>query len=116
MEHRIPCTHFLAGVVLLEQVFRDALHVAVGYPDRLDKTPENHHNNSSTSGKKFCHSDGIRLLAKYHLKILLNHVYQSLTEMIADIYPQYFEQLVIYQYKRDKRHEGEKRSKRNGPK
>ena len=65
---------------------------------------------------EFCHSDGIRLLAKYHLKILLNHVYQSLTEMIADIYPQYFEQLVIYQYERDKRHEVERRSKRNGPK
>lgn len=65
---------------------------------------------------EFCHSDGIKILAKYHLKILLNHVYRSLSEMIADIYPQYFEQLVIYQVERDKRHEVKTRRKRNGPK
>ncbi len=63
---------------------------------------------------EFCHSDGLKILSKYHLKILVNHVYQSLTDMVADVYPQYFNQLSKYQEERDKRHYIKTRRRRNG--
>lgn len=61
---------------------------------------------------EFCHSDGLKTLAKYHLKILTVHVYSSLSDMIADIYPQYYGLLVEYHDKRDKRHMIKTRRKR----
>lgn len=52
----------------------------------------------------FSHSDGIKLLAKYRLKILLNHVYASLSDLIYRIYPQYYPRLVEFQAQRDMRY------------
>lgn len=63
---------------------------------------------------EFCHSDGIKILAKYKLKILVTHPYATLSDLIREVYPQYYGMLVKFQPERDKRHTYKKRRKRNG--
>lgn len=69
------------------------------------------------SGEKiaweFSHSDGLKILSKYKLKVLTNHVYKSLSEMVEDTYPQYFELVDQCQRKRDKRRTENKQKELN---
>lgn len=71
------------------------------------------------SGEKivweFCHSDGIKKLSKYHLSSIVGSgsVYVSLSELLEDVYPQYYSRLSEFQEERDKRHKRRKR-KENG--
>ena len=52
---------------------------------------------------EFSHSEGIHLLAKYKLRIILNTVYFSLSELIYSVYPQLYPKLMQYQKERDHR-------------
>lgn len=62
--------------------------------------------------REFSHSNGIKTLAKYKLKILLNHVYFSLSEMMYEVYPQLAPKLQYYQHLQDKRYK--RRGESNG--
>lgn len=65
--------------------------------------------------REFCHSNGIKTLAKYKLKILLNHVYFSLSEMMYEVYPQLVPKMQYYQRIQDKRYkDNKKRGESNG--
>ncbi|HBT65553.1 MAG TPA: hypothetical protein DEB10_12935 [Ruminococcaceae bacterium] len=63
---------------------------------------------------EFSHSNGIKTLAKFRLKILLNHVYFSLSDLVHHIYPQYYHRLIDYQAQRDKRFSNGKSSAGGG--
>lgn len=52
---------------------------------------------------EFSHSNGIKTLAKYKLRIVLNHVYFSLSGMMYDVYPQLASKLPVYQQMQDGR-------------
>lgn len=66
--------------------------------------------------REFSHSNGIKTLARYRLKILLNLVYTSLFDMMYQVYPQYCDKLEYYQYLQDGRYHRVKKKggKRNG--
>ena len=54
--------------------------------------------------KAFSHSNGIKILAKYKLKIVLNHVYASLSDMMYHVYPNLCDKLEYYQHLQDGRY------------
>ena len=60
---------------------------------------------------EFSHSEGIQLLAKYKLRIILNTVYFSLSELVYSVYPQFYPKLMQYQKERDHRINRERRKK-----
>lgn len=62
--------------------------------------------------KEFSHSSGLKTLSKYKLKIVMNHVYVSLSEMMNEVYPQFYPRLEYYQALQDQRHF--RKDKRNG--
>ena len=53
--------------------------------------------------KEFAHSNGIKTLAKFKVRIVLNSVYTSLSDMIYPVFPQYYPKLEYYQKLLDKR-------------
>ena len=61
---------------------------------------------------EFSHSDGIKTLARYKLKIVLNHVYLSLSDMMYEVYPQLSSKMLEYQQLQDRRHIYKPRRKR----
>lgn len=63
---------------------------------------------------EFSHSNGIKTLAKYKLKIVLNHVYFSLSGMMYQVFPQYCDKLEDYQHLQDGRYHRKKRGEKNG--
>ena len=61
------------------------------------------HYSGDRIAREFCDSSGIKTLAKYRLKILLNHVYFSLSDMMFEIYPQLVPKMMEYQREKDGR-------------
>ena len=53
--------------------------------------------------REFAHSKGIKTLAKFKLRIVLNTVYTSLSDMIYHVFPQYYPRLEYYQRILDQR-------------
>ena len=53
---------------------------------------------------EFSHSNGIKTLAKYRLRIVLNYVYTSLSDMMYEVYPQFASKMNEYQALQDLRH------------
>lgn len=72
------------------------------------------HYNEEQVAKEFSHSNGIKTLSRYKLKILLNaNVFGSLTDMIYQIYPSCTDRLAYYQHLQDGRY-NRKGGKKNG--
>lgn len=72
------------------------------------------HYSGEKIAKEFSHSNGIKTLSRYKLKIILNHVYLSLSDMMYQVYPQYCDKLEYYQHLQDGRYHRKKRSDTNG--
>ncbi len=53
--------------------------------------------------KEFSHSNGIKTLSRYKLKIVLSTAYLSLSDMMYQVYPHLCSDLVYYQTQQDKR-------------
>lgn len=64
--------------------------------------------------REFSHSNGIKTLARYKLKSVLNYTYSSLSEMMYQVYPQYCDKLEYYQHLQDRRFQRKKRGEKNG--
>lgn len=62
------------------------------------------HYSAEETVKAFSHSNGIKILAKYKLKIVLNHVYASLSDMMYHVYPNLCDKLEYYQHLQDGRY------------
>lgn len=69
------------------------------------------HYSGEKIAKEFSHSNGIKTLSRYKLKIVLNHVYFSLSDMMYQVYPQYWNKLEYYQHMQDGRHRRKRRGK-----
>lgn len=67
------------------------------------------HYSGDRIAREFCDSSGIKTLAKYKLKILLNHVYFSLSDMMYEIYPQLAPKMAEYQQEQDGRRHKQKK-------
>lgn len=61
------------------------------------------HYSTERIAKEFSHSNGIKILAKYKLKILLSSAYFSLSDMMYQVYPNLIPKLKYYQQEQDKR-------------
>ena len=61
---------------------------------------------------EFSHSNGIKTLAKFKLRIVLDQVYISLSEMMYQVFPQYCDKLEYYQNLQDKRYQRQKRGEK----
>ena len=61
------------------------------------------HYSTERIAKEFSHSNGIKILAKYKLKILLSSAYFSLSDMMYQVYPNLIPKLKYYQQEQDRR-------------
>ena len=61
------------------------------------------HYSTERIAKEFSHSNGIKILAKYKLKILLSSAYFSLSDMMYQVYPHLIPKLKYYQQEQDRR-------------
>lgn len=61
------------------------------------------HYSTEKIAREFSHSNGIKILAKYKLKILLSSTYFSLSDMMYEVYPNLIPRLVYYQQEQDGR-------------
>lgn len=61
------------------------------------------HYSTEKIAREFSHSNGIKILAKYKLKILLSSAYFSLSDMMYEVYPNLIPRLVYYQQEQDGR-------------
>lgn len=61
------------------------------------------HYSADKIAREFSHSNGIKTLAKYKLKIVLSSAYLSLSDMMYQVYPNLTPKLEYYQKEQDKR-------------
>lgn len=61
------------------------------------------HYSTDKIAKEFSHSNGIKTLAKYKLKIVLSSAYLSLSDMMYQVYPNLTPKLKYYQQEQDRR-------------
>lgn len=61
------------------------------------------HYSTDKIAREFSHSNGIKTLAKYKLKIVLSSAYLSLSDMMYQVYPNLTPKLEYYQKEQDKR-------------
>ena len=69
------------------------------------------HYSTEKIAREFSHSNGIKILAKYKLKILLSSAYFSLSDMMYEVYPNLIPKLVYYQQEQDGRRSKNKNNK-----